>query len=55
MIDDSETALEYADTPREDGRADKVMLIIARLIGRQMAREQFENLTASNDNRLPVP
>lgn len=32
-------------------RLDQVVLDIARLIGRQMAREDFERLTAANDNR----
>lgn len=32
-------------------RLDHVVLDIARLIGRQMAREDFERLTAANDNR----
>jgi len=31
-------------------RLDKVVLSIARLIGRQMAREDFERLRAANDN-----
>ncbi|PRD43037.1 hypothetical protein C5748_12535 [Phyllobacterium phragmitis] len=32
-------------------RLDAVVLSIARLIGRQMAREDFAALTAANDNR----
>ncbi len=31
-------------------RLDKVVLSIARLIGKQMAREDFERLRAANDN-----
>ena len=31
-------------------RVDKVVLTIARLIGRRMAREHFEALQAANDN-----
>ena len=31
-------------------RVDRVVLDIARLIGRQMAREQFEARRAANDN-----
>lgn len=31
-------------------RLDKVVLSIARLIGKQMAREDFERLCAANDN-----
>ena len=37
------------DTPRQ--RLDQVVLDIARLIGRQMARDDFERLRAANDNR----
>lgn len=36
------------DTPLQ--RLDRVVLDIARLIGRQMARENFERLRADNDN-----
>lgn len=32
-------------------RLDRVVLTIARLIGRQIAREHFEALQAANDNR----
>lgn len=32
-------------------RVDRVVLAIARLIGRQMAREDFERLHAANDNK----
>jgi hypothetical protein len=32
-------------------RIDVAVLRIARLIGRQMAREEFERLSAANDNR----
>ena len=34
-------------------RIDAAVLRIARLIGRQMAREEFERLSAANDNRMP--
>jgi len=36
-------------------RIDAAVLRIARLIGRQMAREEFERLRAANDNRPPCP
>ncbi|MDH4993112.1 hypothetical protein QEZ48_20050 [Aquamicrobium lusatiense] len=36
-------------------RLDKVVLSIARLIGRQMAREDFERLRAANDNDPGTP
>ena len=32
-------------------RIDYVALTLARIIGRRMAREDFERLTAANDNR----
>jgi hypothetical protein len=34
-------------------RIDEAVLRIAKLIGRQMAREQFERASPANDNRLP--
>ncbi len=34
-------------------RIDAAILRIARLIGRQMARKEFERLNAVNDNRPP--
>lgn len=34
-------------------RLDRVVLRIARLIGRQIAREHFESLQAANDNARP--
>lgn len=36
-------------------RVDAMVLTIARLIGRQMAREHFEALQAANDNKPPNP
>jgi hypothetical protein len=40
----------YADAaPRQ--KLDRVVLSIARLIGRQIAREHFKALQAANDNR----
>lgn len=35
-------------------RLDRVVLTIARLIGRQIAREHFEALQAANDNQPPI-
>lgn len=35
-------------------KLDKAVLSLARLIGRQIAREQFEALQAANDNKAPV-
>ena len=34
-------------------RIDEAVLRIARLIGRQMAREQFKRASPANDNRPP--
>lgn len=34
-------------------RIDKAALTLARIIGRRMAREDFERLTAANDNNRP--
>jgi len=34
-------------------RIDAAVVRIARLIGRQMAREEFERLNAANDNHPP--
>lgn len=42
-----------ADQEQIQFRIDAAMLRIARLIGRQMAREEFERSNAANDNRLP--
>lgn len=37
--------------PDAQQRVDAVVLLIARLIGRQMAREDFERLAGVNDNQ----
>ena len=37
--------------PDAQQRVDAVVLLIARLIGRQMAREAFQAQSAANDNR----
>jgi hypothetical protein len=41
------------DEPDQDTRqqVDRVILTIARLIGRRIAREQFAALNAANDNK----
>lgn len=36
---------------KRHGKIDRVALTLARIIGRRMAREDFERLTAANDNR----
>jgi hypothetical protein len=60
MIKDEDRAAD--DTPpaaNDNGngntsvRIDAAVLMIARLIGRQMAREAFERLKAANDNEPP--
>ena len=38
---------------KKTARVDEAVLRIARLIGRQMAREQFEHSSPANDNRPP--
>ena len=39
------------DSGTAEMRLDAAVLTLARLIGRQMARETFERLNAANDNR----
>jgi len=58
MIEDDERPAPHAvtaanDTDAAGARIDKAMLTLARLLGRQMAREAFERLTAANDNDAP--
>jgi hypothetical protein len=40
---------------RKRANIDAAVLRIARLIGRQMAREEFGRQCAANDNRPPKP
>ena len=60
MIEDEDSTLEprLGDAANDNGAAEMklkaVVLTIARLIGRQIAREEFERLSAANDNR-PAP
>jgi hypothetical protein len=35
-------------------RIDRAALTLARIIGRRMAQEDFERLTAANDNNRPI-
>ena len=63
MIEDDDRPADDARPPAANGngnangetrpRIDAAVLRIARLIGRQMAREEFERLNAANDNRPP--
>ncbi len=61
MIEDEERAAddEQPRAANDNGngkvrpRIDAAVIRIARLIGRQIAREQFERLHAANDNRAP--
>ena len=61
MIEDEDRAADDAPPPaaNDNGngnarvRIDVAVLTIARLIGRQMAREAFERLEAANDNDPP--
>ena len=42
------------DNGAADTKLDAAVVCIARLLGRQIAREEFERRSAANDNR-PVP
>ena len=61
MIEDEDRAADDTTPPaaNDNGsgdvrvRIDAAVLTIARLIGRQMAREAFERLEAANDNDPP--
>ncbi|MGO8867733.1 MAG: hypothetical protein ACLQME_14640 [Alphaproteobacteria bacterium] len=61
MIEDEERPSDDVQPPaaNDNGngearpRIDAAILRIARLIGRQMAREEFERLNPANDNRPP--
>ena len=58
MIKDDERPAPPALTAANDhdaagARIDRAVLILARLLGQQMACEAFERLTAANDNRPP--
>jgi hypothetical protein len=63
MIEDEDRVADDLQPPaaNDNGNAaallriDAAVLRIARLIGRQMAREAFERLTAANDSRPPEP
>lgn len=62
MIEDDDRATDDIPPPaaNDNGngnardRIDAAVLTIARLIGRQMAREAFERLEAANDNDPPA-
>lgn len=58
MIEDDEHSAPDRLTAANDNaatqaRIDRATLILARLLGRQMAREVFDRLSAANDNRPP--
>ena len=59
MIEDDERPAPPAVMAANDNaattgvRVERAVLTLARLLGRQMAREAFERLTAANDNRPP--
>ncbi len=61
MIEDEDRAADDGQPPaaNDNGngeaqpRIDAAILRIARLIGRQMAREEFARLTAAIDNNCP--
>ncbi|PWC31826.1 hypothetical protein [Azospirillum sp. TSO22-1] len=57
MIEDDsptpDTLAAANDNAAAGARIDRAALILARLLGRQMARDAFERLKAANDNRPP--
>ena len=61
MIENEDCAADDGSPPAANdngnsaasGRIETAVLTIARLIGRQMAREAFERLRAANDNASP--
>lgn len=57
MIEDDsptpDTLAAANDNAATGAQIDRAALILARLLGRQMARDAFERLTAANDNRPP--
>jgi hypothetical protein len=59
MIEDEDRAADDRPPPAANDnrnaqvRIDSAVLTIARLIGRQIAREAFERLKAANDNSPP--
>jgi len=61
MMEDEDRAADDGQPPaaNDNGngearlRIDAAVVRIARLIGRQMAREEFERLNAANDNGPP--
>jgi hypothetical protein len=64
MADDTEQPVSFMPANDNQGRdevdrqrrqqVDRVVLTIARLIGRRIAREQFAALSAPNDNRPQI-
>jgi hypothetical protein len=63
MIEDADRPDDARERPaandngnaRKRANIDAAVLRIARLIGRQMAREEFERQCAANDNQPPRP
>ena len=58
MIEDDERPAPDTVTAANDNaaagvRIDRAVRTLARLLGRQVAREAFERLIAANDNRPP--
>lgn len=59
MIEDEDRAAGDGQPPAANGngearpRIDAMVLRIARLLGRQIAREDFERRNAANDNHQP--
>lgn len=58
MIEDEDCPAPRPMTPANDNAGagasfDAAVLTLARLLGRQMAREEFARSTAANDNNAP--
>ncbi len=51
MIEDEDRSVAANDNGAAGTRLEAAVLRIARLLGRQIAREEFERRCAANDNR----
>ena len=54
MIEDGGNGTVANDNEAAEARVDAAVTVLARLLGTQIAREQFEGLCAANDNP-PAP
>lgn len=53
MIDNGDRPAPSSASGTAEERLSATVQLLARLLGRQMAREAFAQLTAGNDNRRP--